>query len=79
VLTRTDVDTMRIGLWGVSMGGYLAPRAAAFEKRITACVALAGPYDFQDIWDNLPELSRETFRVRSHCASQADAKDYSAP
>ena len=78
LLTRTDLDTMRIDLWGVSMGGYLAPRAAAFEKRITACIALAGPYDFQDIWDNLPELSRETFRVRSHCATQAEARDYSA-
>jgi len=49
VLTRTDVDTTRIGLWGVSMGGYLAPRAAASEKRITACIALAGPYDFHEI------------------------------
>lgn len=78
VLTRTDVDTTRIGLWGVSMGGYLAPRAAASEKRITACIALAGPYDFHDIWENLPELSRETFRVRSHCATQREAKAYSA-
>jgi 2,6-dihydroxypseudooxynicotine hydrolase len=78
VLTRTDVDTTRIGLWGVSMGGYLAPRAAALEKRITACIALAGPYDFHDIWENLPDLSRETFRVRSHCATQREAKAYSA-
>jgi dipeptidyl aminopeptidase/acylaminoacyl peptidase len=37
LLMRTDIDTTRIGLLGVSMGGYLAPRAAAFEKRITAC------------------------------------------
>ena len=32
------------GIWGVSLGGYFAPRAAAFEKRIKACVALSGPY-----------------------------------
>jgi dipeptidyl aminopeptidase/acylaminoacyl peptidase len=78
VLTRTDVDARRIGLWGTSMGGYLAARAAAFEKRIRACIDLAGPYDFHDIWDNLPELSREAFRVRSHCSTQDEAKAYSA-
>lgn len=28
--TRDDIDPARIGLWGVSLGGYFAPRAAAF-------------------------------------------------
>jgi 2,6-dihydroxypseudooxynicotine hydrolase len=74
VMTRRDLDTDRIGLWGVSLGGYYAPRAAAFEKRIKACIALSGPYDFAEAWDGLPELTREAFRVRSHCATQADAK-----
>jgi len=36
VMTRGDLDTSRIGLWGVSLGGYYARRAAAFEKRIKA-------------------------------------------
>ena len=44
--TRTDIDHSRIGLWGVSLGGYYAPRAAAFEKRVKACIALSGPYDW---------------------------------
>ena len=74
VMTRDDLDTARIGLWGVSLGGYYAPRAAAFEKRIKACIALGGPYDWQEHWDGLPELTREAFRVRSHCATQEDAK-----
>jgi 2,6-dihydroxypseudooxynicotine hydrolase len=74
VETRKDLDTSRIGLWGVSLGGYYAPRAAAFEPRIKACIALSGPYDMAEAWDGLPELTRETFRVRSHCATQADAK-----
>jgi 2,6-dihydroxypseudooxynicotine hydrolase len=72
--TRSDLDGSRIGMWGVSLGGYYAPRAAAFEKRIKACIALAGPYDFAEAWDGLPELTREAFRVRSHCATLADAK-----
>jgi 2,6-dihydroxypseudooxynicotine hydrolase len=59
----------------VSLGGYYAPRAAAFEKRIKACIALSGPYEWDKIWDGLPELTRETFRVRSHSATQAQARE----
>lgn len=77
-MTRDDIDTSRIGLWGVSMGGYYAPRAAAFEKRIKACIALAGPYDLGDCWAQIPDLTREAFRVRSHCATQEDAKRHAA-
>src|SRR6185312_5736463 len=62
LMTRDDLDTARIGLWGVSLGGYYAPRAAAFEKRIKACLALGGPYDWQEAWGGLAELTRETFR-----------------
>jgi len=72
--TREDIDASRIGLWGVSLGGYYAPRAAAFEPRVKACIALSGPYDMAEAWDGLPELTRETFRVRSHCATPADAR-----
>jgi 2,6-dihydroxypseudooxynicotine hydrolase len=76
--TRRDLDAARIGLWGVSLGGYYAPRAAAFEKRIKACIALGGPYDWREGWDGLPELTREAFRVRSHCATQEEAKHHAA-
>jgi 2,6-dihydroxypseudooxynicotine hydrolase len=61
-------------LWRVSLGGYYASRAAAFEKRVTACIALSGPFDFLEAWDTLPELTRAAFRVRSHCATEACAK-----
>ncbi len=75
---RGGVDTARIGLWGVSLGGYYAPRAAAFEKRIKACIALSGPYDFGDVWEILPELTRDTFRVRSKCKSPEEARRHAA-
>jgi pimeloyl-ACP methyl ester carboxylesterase len=39
VLSRDDVDAKRLALSGLSMGGYFAPRAVAFEKRITAVIA----------------------------------------
>src|SRR5262249_29252378 len=74
VETRHDIDASRIGLWGVSLGGYYAPRAVAFEKRIRACIALSGPFDLLDGWDVLPELTREALRVRSRCANEEDAK-----
>lgn len=43
---REEVDPARIGLWGSSFGGYLAPRAAAFEHRVAAVVAFDGIYSF---------------------------------
>jgi pimeloyl-ACP methyl ester carboxylesterase len=36
---RPEVDADRIAYMGYSWGGYFVPRAAAFEKRIAACVA----------------------------------------
>jgi len=72
--TRRDLDAARIGMWGVSLGGYYAPRAAAFDKRIKACIALGGPFNFGAAWDSLPELTREAFRVRSHCRTQEEAR-----
>lgn len=42
LLRREDVDGERIALTGLSMGGNLAPRAAAFEHRLAACVAMPG-------------------------------------
>ena len=44
----------RIGLFGVSLGGYYAARAAAYEKRLAAVVSLAAPYRFDLDWDELP-------------------------
>jgi pimeloyl-ACP methyl ester carboxylesterase len=41
-LTLPGVDPDRLALIGMSMGGYLAPRAAAFEHRLAACVAYDG-------------------------------------
>ena len=38
--TRSDLDRREIAIWGVSLGGYYAPRAAAYEKRFKACIAL---------------------------------------
>jgi len=45
VISRPDVNPDRIALWGISLGGYLAPRAAAYEPRISAVIADGATYD----------------------------------
>lgn len=38
-LTLPEVDAEKLAIVGYSLGGYLVPRAVAFEHRIKACVA----------------------------------------
>jgi pimeloyl-ACP methyl ester carboxylesterase len=45
LVKRRDVDPAHIALYGGSFGGYLAPRAAAFEHRLAACIADAALFD----------------------------------
>lgn len=42
--SRPEVDPERIGLLGISMAGYYAPRTAAFDPRVKALVAWSGCY-----------------------------------
>ncbi len=46
VLGLPTIDPERVALLGISFGGYLAPRAAAFEHRLAACIANGGVFDF---------------------------------
>jgi 2,6-dihydroxypseudooxynicotine hydrolase len=74
VADRSEIDHERIGAVGVSMGGYYAPRAAAFEPRLRAAVGISGPYDMSANWDNLPSLTRETLRHHTGASSDDDAR-----
>jgi pimeloyl-ACP methyl ester carboxylesterase len=60
LVERDDFDQERIGAAGVSLGGYYAPRAAAYEKRIKAVVGISGPFTFGECWDNMPGPTRDT-------------------
>jgi len=73
VETRKDLDAGRVGIWGVSFGGYYAPRAAAFDRRIKACVALSGAYQRSASFEGRPIINVEAFRVRSKSASLEEA------
>jgi predicted amidohydrolase/dienelactone hydrolase len=71
---RDDIDPGRIGGFGVSLGGYYAARAAAYEPRIKAAVSLAGPYQWSLDWDILPPQTRATFQRRSGAATPEEAR-----
>jgi pimeloyl-ACP methyl ester carboxylesterase len=47
--TRNDVDHRRVGMMGWSLGGYYAPRAAAFEKRFKLCVAWGANHNWGEV------------------------------
>jgi 2,6-dihydroxypseudooxynicotine hydrolase len=64
----------RAGAVGVSLGGYYAIRAAAFEPRLRAVVSIGGPYNFGECWERLPSLSREAFRHHSGATTDAEAR-----
>jgi pimeloyl-ACP methyl ester carboxylesterase len=70
--TRADLDHDRIGICGVSLGGYYAPRVAAFEPRLRAVAGISGPFCFGDRWDDLPPMTRATFVVKSGARDDAD-------
>jgi pimeloyl-ACP methyl ester carboxylesterase len=55
LLTRKEVEQKRIALMGISFGGYLAPRAATSEHRISALIADPAQHDlFEAIQSRMP-------------------------
>lgn len=78
--TRPDVDASRIGVRGISMGGYSAPRAASGDKRIKAVWTSAGSSDvLRDLFEYYPPI-QERVRWIIGAKDLADArrklKDY---
>ncbi|MCA1647520.1 MAG: alpha/beta fold hydrolase [Chloroflexi bacterium] len=76
--SHTDVDAARVAAAGVSLGGYYAARAAAFEPRLACSVAMGGPYAFAPNFDDIPSLSRRAFQVRSHSVDLDQARERAA-
>jgi dipeptidyl aminopeptidase/acylaminoacyl peptidase len=76
--TRDDVDGDRIGLFGVSLGGYYAARSAAYEPRLKAAIALAGPYQFGLDFDDKPPQTKKTFQVRSGAKTPEETRENAA-
>jgi dienelactone hydrolase len=58
------VDAARVGMMGWSLGGYYAPRAAAFEKRFRLCVAWGANHNWGELQRR--RLAREGDRPVPH-------------
>jgi 2,6-dihydroxypseudooxynicotine hydrolase len=71
---RRDVDLKRVGLVGVSLGGYYAPRAAAYEMRVKAAVGISGPFDFAACWETMPQPTREAVRHHVGAGDEVGAR-----
>lgn len=47
--TRAEVDPARIGMTGISLGGYYAPRAVAFEPRFASGAAWGANHNWAEV------------------------------
>ena len=75
---RADIDGNRVGMLGVSLGGYYAARAAAFEPRIRAVVISGGPYDYGELIRERAAHSFATFARNSGTSSKEETYEFAA-
>ena len=76
---RADLDGGRVGLSGSSMGGYYAPRVAAFDKRVKAAIANSGAFNVLRNFDRRPDTLKEAYRVRTHSKTREEAREKTRP
>ena len=74
LVARDEIDANRIGLMGISMGGYYAPRAAAFERRVKALVCWCACFDLlADLYVFYPPIRGQMQWILG-AANDADAR-----
>lgn len=83
-LSRPEVDSRAIVLVGYSFVGFLAPRAAAFDDRVAAVIAIDGLYDFgqsllSDLGPSLAHLSKAGNATRFNAVVDKALASPSAP
>jgi predicted esterase len=65
--TRNDVDPTRIGMMGVSMGGFITLVATFLEKRIKASASVIGAANFPLFVERLVSLKVLPFKEKPMC------------
>jgi dienelactone hydrolase len=60
------IDPDRVGVLGISLGGYYAPRAAAFDPRFKCCVAWGASWDYGRLAHERVHNLRQIERSVSH-------------
>lgn len=54
---RREVDTKKMAVMGMSMGGYYAPRGASLDDRVKACLLIGSCFSIlDDLYDYFPPL-----------------------
>lgn len=48
---RPEIDPERVGVMGISLGGYYASRCAARDHRFVACVSWGAIWDYRATWE----------------------------
>lgn len=72
---QPEVDPDKLGLLGISFGGYYAPRVAAFEPRVKALIAWGGMFNAaEDIFDFNPR-SRKMMQFLTATSSPEAARE----
>lgn len=62
--TRDEVDPGRIGMWGISLGGYFCPRAVAMEPRLALGAVFGANHNWYEV--QKMRLNREGDRPVPH-------------
>jgi len=71
---QPEVDAARLGVAGISLGGYYAPRVAAYEKRVKALACWGAVFNVTaDIYDYHPRIQPQ-FRWLVGAADDAETR-----
>jgi hypothetical protein len=73
LVSRPDVDVDRLGVFGISGGGYFAPRAAMYEKRIKAMIAFSMMFDAHAVWTETMNVAALAAAERRGLLSRGEA------
>jgi dipeptidyl aminopeptidase/acylaminoacyl peptidase len=71
---RDDVDPAKIGVMGVSMGGFITLVAAFLEKRIKAAVSVIGAANFPLFIERIVSLKVLPFKEKPMCQPDEETK-----
>lgn len=58
LVAQTDVDSSRLGLWGLSTGAVVAGLVMDSDPRLRAVVLQSGAYDMTTFWPQAPLLTK---------------------
>ncbi|MBS7656916.1 prolyl oligopeptidase family serine peptidase [Candidatus Bathyarchaeota archaeon] len=72
--TRDDIDSTRIGIMGVSMGGFITLVATFLEKRIKASASVIGTANFPLFVERMLSLKVLPFKEKPMCEPDEETR-----